>query len=84
VWALSDFAAGSLASVLRRPVHSVPCVVDAARFPRRRRKKPTASIRTSSLALHLRREQLDGPEAPRGRGRGVPPGRFARTIACGS
>ena len=33
VWALSDFAADSLASVLRRPVHSVPCVVDAAVFP---------------------------------------------------
>ena len=33
VWALSDFAADSLASVLRRPVHSVPCVVDAAAFP---------------------------------------------------
>lgn len=33
IWALSDFAAESLTSVLKRTVHSVPCVVDAASFP---------------------------------------------------
>lgn len=33
VWALSDFAAESLTSVLGRKVHSVPCVVDPSAFP---------------------------------------------------
>jgi len=34
VWALSDFAAESLSSVLEREVHSVPCVVDTTVFPK--------------------------------------------------
>ena len=33
VWALSDFAAESLTSILQRTVHSVPCVVDTNAFP---------------------------------------------------
>jgi len=33
VWAISDFCARSLATILEREVHSVPCVVDVASFP---------------------------------------------------
>jgi glycosyltransferase involved in cell wall biosynthesis len=39
VWALSDFAASSLSTVLRREVPSVPCVVDLSEFPQATKKE---------------------------------------------